>query len=250
MSEPRSPDEQPNCDASPDDDTGAPDETRMRHVSLANRQQDSVRSWPGFKKKSHRVPEEVNSHTQSFVARLAADQVREDLDRVFRELRHAFRFKRTEIESADWDHGSGAITTPYFRYTSSVTQNPDAADMSVWQRNVSDICDSKYLLSESFAEVFGSAFDTVEFNPPEPIDLEGIIDRVESIDDDRIWIEYDRQITYCEVTLDGHDERIHITRESFRIVHPQAESPRRLVDSLLRVQNRLLDFTDREHGQP
>lgn len=216
----------------------------MRHVSLANRQQDQVRRLPGFKKKTHHVPDQVNSHTQTFVAKLAADQVREDLDRVFGELRAAFRFKRTEVQSTDWDEGSGVITTPYFRYTSSVFQDPNAADESIWQRDVSEITDTNHLLSDCFVEVFGSLFDTVEFTPPEPIDLEAIIDRVESIDDDRMWIEFDRQITFCEVAIEGHEEKIHITRESFRIVHPKAETPRKLIDSLFRVQNRLLDFSD------
>ena len=239
----------PSTDHPEDDGASAASEAeqathRMRHVSLANRQSDQVKRLPGFKKKTHRIPDDVNSHTQSFVAKLGADQVREDLDRVFGELRSAFRFKRTEIQSTDWGDGAGVITTPYFRYSSSITQDPDAADESIWQRDVSEITDTNHLLSENFAEVFGSLFDTVEFNPPEPIDLEEIIDRVESIDDERIWIDYDRQITYCEVTLEGHDEKIHITRDSFRIVHPKAESPRELIDSLFRVQNRLLDFSE------
>ena len=218
---------------------------RLENVSLVHRQHELIKSLPSFKKKTHTVPDQINSHTQSFVAKLAAATVTEDLDQVFSNLRAAFRFKRTEIESTDWEDGSGSITTPYFRYVSAVTQNPDAPDEVVWQRDVSLISDVEQILTDEFVTAFGQLFDTVEFTPNDPIDLEQIVDRIEAIEDDRVWIEYDRQLTFCEVTLEGCTERIRITRESFRIVHPQAESPRVLVDSLFRVQHRLLGYDEK-----
>lgn len=220
------------------------DSVRMQNVSLVYRKHEQVRGLPGFKKKTHQVPDEVNARTEAFVSKLASEPVKEDLDQVFGKLRSAFRFKRNEIESTDWDDGSGSVTTPYFRYVSSVTQNPKAADEAIWKRDVSQINDLTQVLTENFAEAFGEVFDTVEFAPADPISLEEIIDRVESIDDERVWIEYDRHLSYCEIALDGCDETIHVTQESFRIVHPMAQAPRVLVDSLFRIQDRLLGFSD------
>ena len=42
----------------------------LRHVSLAVRRTDPVEQLAGFRK-HHRVPLEVNSHTQAFIGRLA-----------------------------------------------------------------------------------------------------------------------------------------------------------------------------------
>ncbi len=212
----------------------------LRNVALTYRLTEPVQRLPSFNKKNHRVPDTVNSHTQAFVAKLANDRVRQDLDDVFAQLRSAFRFKRSEIESTDLDAASGAITTPLFRYTSSAAQNPNVASEYIWQRDISHITDTDRLGADEFVEAFGKVFDTVEVTPRDPINLEQIIDRLEEIDDDRIWLEYDRQITQCEITIDGCEEEIHVTSESLRIVHPQAQSPQTLVDSLFRIQSRLL----------
>lgn len=215
---------------------------RLQNVSLVHYQRDQVRRLPAFNKKTHKVPDEVNSRTEAFVAKIAAQPVREDLDRVFAALRSAFRFKRAEIESTDWDAGSGAITTPYFRYVSSVSQDEQVAEEVVWKRDISQITDLDQVLTENFAEAFGEVFDTVEFAPDTPIDLEEVVDRVESIEDERVWIDYDRHLTWCEVTLEDCDEKVRITQDSFRIIHGQSQSPRVLVDSLFRIQNRLLGY--------
>ena len=212
----------------------------LRNVSLTSRKCMLVKELPGFRANIHRVPAEVNSRTENFVSKLADDVVKKDLDGVFARLRSAFRFKRNEIESNDDQAGGGAITTPFFRYLCTAFQDPETANECVLRRSVSSIVDLDHLLTDAFAEVFGVVFDTVVVRPGEPIHLESIIDRIEEVDDDRLWVEYDRQVTRCKVTLDGCPERILITTEEFRIVHPQAQSPRILVDSLLRVQNRLM----------
>ena len=219
---------------------------RLQNVSLVHYQRDLVKRLPGFNKKSHKVPDEVNSRTEAFVAKIASQQVKDDLESVFAALRSAFRFKRTEIESTDWDAGSGAIATPFFRYVSSVAQDETVAEDVVWKRDVSQITDLDQVLTENFTEAFGDVFDTVEFAPESPISLEEVVDRVESIEDERVWIEYDRHLTWCEVTLEDCDEKVRITQDSFRITHGQSQSPRVLVDSLFRIQNRLLGFADGE----
>ncbi|MCA9212103.1 MAG: hypothetical protein KDB27_03485 [Planctomycetales bacterium] len=215
----------------------------MRFVSLTCKRLELVRSLPGFKKKTHRIPDEITPRTQDFVAKLSQTLIQDDLDNVFHKLRSAYRFKRTEIESADLDDGAGIITTPFFRYSSTVFQDPDSADQAIWQRDVSEVTDSEHILGDSFLEVFGDAFDIVQFTPPEPIDLEEIIDHVESIEDEQLVLEYDRHLNYCEVTIEGCDERIRFTRDSCQIMHSRGKPPSMLIESLIHVQNRLLDFS-------
>lgn len=216
---------------------------RMDRVSLARREYSEVQQLAGFKKKTHHVPDGVDSKSQTFVRKLAAEQIRGDLDHMFRELRSAFRFKRTEIECSEWEDGSGSITTPFFRYSSVMSQSPDDATGAIWERDISEITVPEQLIAEPFAAVFGRLFDTVEFTPPSPIDLEALIDRIEDLDDERVLLDYDRNITFCEIAIANTSIRIHVTPDVFRIVHPKPTLPRELIASLLEVQNALVDFS-------
>lgn len=219
------------------------DKDRFKGVSLAARKCELVQNLQGFKKAKHRIPDEVNARTQTFVGGLGKTQVREDLDRVFASLRSAFRFKRTQLQTTETDDGAGSITTPFFRYTSCVYQNPNDASEVIWQRDISDVTEPEQILTEDFADVFGEFFDTVEFVPESQIDLERLVDVVEEIDDQRVTLEYDRNLTYCEIAIEGTAAKIHVTVESFRIVHPEPTDPRVLVSSFFEVQEALVDFS-------
>lgn len=215
----------------------------MKGVLLAFRQHELVRNLPGFKKTNHRVPDEVTARTQMFVGKLGGDRVRLDLDQVFDSLRTAFRFKRTELKAIEADEGAGSITTPFFRYTSCVYQNPSDASEAILQRDVSEITAPDQLLTDNFAAVFGEVFDTVEFVPTSEIDLEVLIDRIEEIDDPRVSLAYDRQLSSCEIVIKGTKAKIQVTANAFRIIHPEPQAPRILVESLFTVQNTLVDFS-------
>jgi hypothetical protein len=215
----------------------------LRHVSLAVRKTDSVEQLAGFRK-HHRVPSEVNSHTQAFVGRLATPTIRNDLDQIFSQLRAAFRLKRKEIIASESASGEGEITTPYFRYGSAVYLNPDNASETIWQRDVSQITAPQQLLSDGFATVFDKLFDTVECTPPTPIDLVTLIDHIEAQDDSTVTLEYNRHLTFCELSLPGIESKIRVTQDSFRIVHPRARTARRLLESFFEVQRSLVHFSN------
>ena len=217
---------------------------RLKGVSLVMRKSELVQRLPNFDKSKHRVPDEINDRSQRFVGSLSRSQVREDLDEVFQTLRVAFRFKRTQMQTHETDDGAGSITTPYFRYTSCVYQNPANAAELVWQRDVSEVKVPDELLSDQFSEAFGLVFDTVEFMPSGNIDLEKLVDTIEEIDDDRVSLEYDRQLTYCEVYLEGSLAKLQVTSDAFRIVHPEPTPPRELVSSFFEFQEALVDFSD------
>lgn len=215
----------------------------LRHVSLAVRRTDPVEQLAGFRK-HHRVPLEVNSHTQAFIGRLAIPAIRHDLDQIFGQLRAAFRFKRKEIAASESACGEGEINTPYFRYGSAVYLNPDNASETIWQRDVSQITAPQQLLSDGFATVFDRLFDTVECTPPRPIDLVRLIDHIEARDDSNITLEYNRHFTFCELSLPSIESKIRVTQDSFRIVHPRVKTARRLLESFLQVQQSLVHFSN------
>lgn len=219
-------------------------------VLLVFRHRQLVRNLAGFKKSNHRIPDEITDRTQKFVGKLGSSQVRDDLDRVFDSLRTAFRFKRTELKTQETDDGAGSIITPFFRYTSCVYQDSSNADEAIWQRDVSEIANPNHLVSDEFISVFGSAFDTVELVPPSTINLEALIDHVEALEDSRVSLQYDRQVTHCEMAIEGMNAKIHVTPDAFRIVHAEPSSPRILADSFFSVRMALADFSAFGESEP
>ena len=216
----------------------------MHGVLLALRTTQLVRNLPGYRKGDHRIPEDVNDRTQRFVGRLGGSLVAADLDHVFQSLRTGFRFKRTDLATQETDEGSGSITTPFFRYTSCVYQHPRNADEAIWQRDVSEIVDANQLLSPGFVSVFGETFDTVELVPHSAMNLEKLIDHIEDRADPRVSLSYDRNITACEIGIEGVPAKIQVTKDVFQIKHPHPSSPRRLMDSLFALQLSITDFAD------
>lgn len=227
----------------PEEDGSGWRNEQWQWLSLVVRDRKDVRSLPGYKKRLHRVPDEVNPHTQAFVAKLGSPQIRADLDLVFKRIRYAFHFKRAELTTSEPERGTGVITTPFFEYRCSVVQDPDKEAQVIWQQQISSIREPSRLLTDEFASVFGEVFDTVAFSPPCPIDVGLVIDRIEELDDARVALDYDRLVTRCEIRMHGTNLRIKVTPDAFCIIHPQPALPRMLVQSMMEVQQALVSFS-------
>ena len=211
----------------------------IRSVSFWAREASSVKSLSGFKK-GHAIPDRANLSSQTFVAKLAQEQVSQDLKTIFQQLKSSFKFKRTEICVTDQGDGTGTIITPYFNYSISVALDEENPSNVVWHRSVDSIKDSDKIFSKAFAVVFEGVFDTVEFVTPHAVDLDTMIDSLEALEDDRIALEYDHDATCCNLSIEGLTGEIHVTKRSLRFVHPMPDAPSNLLRSFLAIQNALL----------
>ena len=204
---------------------------QLTNVVLAREQRYMVRDLSGFQKKKHKVPVEINDRTQSFVGRIAYQELSDDLDTRYTQFREQFGFKRVDLNVAEPDNGNGVIQTPWFDYRISVTQSEDDAEEAVWRRQVSKFRGPEELLSSEFATVFGGLFDTVEFSPPQPIEIEVFIDHLEEKNDDNISISYDRTATWCELVTDTIPGELTVTSDKISLKTPQPELPARLLEA-------------------
>ena len=220
-----------------------PHSDQVLHVSFVRREYARVRSLSGFQR-THRVPDEVNDRSETFVATIAADQLGQDLDAMHRALRQAFRFKRADIDVSQPGDGTGTMITPYFNYSISVSLNSDDTTEVVWHRQVSDIKEPEQILTDEFAQVFGGMFDTVELSPATKIDVETLIDRIEEFGDDRVALHYDKDATWCRLEIDGVVGEIEVTRRTFSIVQSSPKQPKQLLELLFEIQKSLLDKYD------
>jgi hypothetical protein len=211
----------------------------IRNISFMSERSSSVKSLTGFKK-GNAIPDRATIGAQTFIAQIAREQISDDLKEYFTALKSAFKFKRADICVTDENDGTGTIITPYFNYSVSVQQDAENPSQVIWHRHVDAIKEPEQVFSPRFATVFERVFDTVEFTMTLEIDLGALIDSIETLDDDRIAIEYDPNATHCELSIDGVVGEIHLTKRSMRIVHPNADAPPNLLRSFLAIQSAIL----------
>ena len=212
---------------------------QIAHVALVSEQRSRVCDLAGFKKKTHQVPSEVTDRAQSFVGRIAARDIGNDLDARFAEFRQHFQFKRVELRVSDPENGCGMISTPWFDYRVTVTLSPDDASEAVWRRQVTDFRHPEPLLSPEFATVFGNLFNTVEFEPPEPIDVEDFIDAMEDRSDTSMQIDYDRTATWCQLSIESLPGQLKVENDRVAFVTSQPQLPAQLLDAFFRYREQL-----------
>lgn len=213
------------------------------NVALVGQRIDRVRNLAGFKT-SHRVPDVVNAFTRAFVARIAAAQIDEDLANIYDRLRDEFRLKRAEMTVATPTDGKGSIATPFFDYSVVVSLNSRDPSQVIWQRQVSGIREPARVLADAFAAVFGCLFNTVELAPPRPLDLEAFIDRIENLESEQITLAYDKEATWCRVSMAGIAGEIVLTAQSLSLSQRNPKSPGHLLQSFLDFQTALIRTYD------
>ena len=157
-------------------------------ITLARQQAGRIRDLKGFRK-GHQIPADVSEHSQSFVGRIAEEDLRQDLDERFEEFRRQLKFKRVDISVTDPTCGVGQISTPWFGYQVSVIHDAADATAVIWRRQLSEFRQIDKLDSPELAAVFGTTFDTVELSPPAAIDIAALIDHIEDEADERISLE-------------------------------------------------------------
>lgn len=212
-------------------------------VALVGERIDRVRDLAGFRI-SHRIPDAVNDFTEAFVAGIAAAQIDADLETVYGKLRDQFRFKRADVTVSPPADGRGSIATPYFDYAVIVSLNSSDPSQVIWRRQISEIREPGRVLSDPFAAVFGSMFNTVEIAPPQPIDLGALIDRVENLESGQITLAYDKDATWCRVCVSGIDGEMEITARTLSLVQRNPRSPGHLLQSFLDFQTALIETCD------
>ncbi len=218
--------------------TDARDNSLISSIMLVRHQAGRIRDLKGFRK-GHQMPSDVSEHTQSFVGRIAEEDLRLDLDERFEEFRRQLKFKRVEIVVTDPAAGIGQITTPWFDYHVSVIHDANDATAVIWRRQLSEFRQIDKLDSSELASVFGSTFDTVELAPPAAIDIAALIDQIEEEADDRVSLNYDRQATWCTVSIRGISGEMRFTTDRIALVIHQAQPPGKLLDAFFKVRSRI-----------
>lgn len=219
------------------------DDARMqqvRSVTLLAKDTQGVRELSGFKK-THQLPDRLSQSSQAFIAKIASEEIEQDIQSVFARLKAAFKFRRADLDISNLGEGGATIITPHFNYSIRIELDPDNISQVVFHRTVDAIREPDAILSQPFARVFERVFDTLELDMPQTIQLADLIDRIEELDDGRIQMEYDPALTYCALQIEGVAGTITVTLRTLSIVHSKAVSPKNLLQSFLDMQRILVN---------
>jgi hypothetical protein len=207
----------------------------LKRGSLRAESTGRVKALSGHRK-FHRLPDRVNASSQKFVAELAAEDVRADVDAYYAAVREHLGYKRRDVE-ASCDRGSGVVRTPDFEYGVSVEMAADDPQTVVWRREVTNIRTPEVVLSPEFGQVFRGLFDTLVFEFVKPFDLETWVDRVEDEMPAGVKVRTASDCTSCDVTVAGNACVIRLRKDRIEIQGDKTPTSKGLVEAFLRFQD-------------
>lgn len=187
------------------------DPARLRRVVFRSDTTVAVRELSDFRK-GFSLPEKAGSASRRFVQRLAAKDIRTELDRVAERCRERFGHRRKDLSLAVGQDGTGSLRTPDFEF--AITVEMDEADSSrlVWRRELGRFADLAFARSTEFGPGFGP-FDQLVFEPAKPIDVREFADRLEESPPSGAKLTFGDDRT-CELALRGFPGSIRVSRHS------------------------------------
>ncbi len=210
---------------------------QLRRIVFRGESRGKFKDLSGFQK-SFKLPEAATPSAQKWTYRLAADELKAEVEDTYNALREHLGFKRKDLESTIGAEGIGFIRTPSFDYSVSVSLDPDDPSSVVWRREVSQVSDPDVLRSDGFRKVFGGRLETLQFDFEKAIDVEELVDRIEDDLPAGVKVRVASDGSSCDVTVAGFAGKVHVERSSLRVEGPPGLTPESLVEQFFAFQSR------------
>ncbi len=210
---------------------GMPDFAQLKRIAFRAESTSPVKRLRGFAK-GHSIPDRPSASADKFIGRIAADDIRADIERVFQSLRETYGFRRKQIESSS-DEGSGVIRTPCFVYSISVGIDPTNADAVLWRREVTSLRDPLVVHSPEFTAVFKMIFQSLVFEFESEIAVAELVDQIEEENRPGVTVLCGSDASWCDIILKGFRGAIHVNAKSLTISGRHGPSAASLLDQFL-----------------
>jgi hypothetical protein len=192
------------------------DPGRMKRVVFRAEGPGRVKDLAGYRK-THTLPERANEWARKYVNRIAAADIKSDLDNVFDMVREQFGYKRKDLDVSAERDGFGFIRTPDFEYTVSLAVNPDEPTDVIWRREIGRLSGPEFVRSPGFQAVFASMFDRLVFEFAAPVDVAEFVDRIEDSPPEGVKVGVASDANAAEVALTGFAGKVTVTRDAVTI---------------------------------
>jgi hypothetical protein len=210
---------------------GMPDFAQLKRIAFRAETTSLVKRLRGFAK-GHSIPDRASASADKFVGRIAADDVRADIEHVYQALREAYGYRRNQIEASS-DEGSGVIRTPCFVYSIGVGIDPVKADAVLWRREVTSLRDPLIVRSQEFTSVFKMLFQSLVFEFETEIAVAELVDQIEEESRHGVKVLCGSDASWCDIILKGFRGAIHINARSLTISGRHGPSAASLLDQFL-----------------
>ncbi len=207
------------------------DPTRMKRVVFRAESSGRVKDLSGYRK-SHTLPERANDWARKYVHRVAAGDIKADLDNTFDMVREEFGYKRKDLDVSAERDGLGFIRTPDFEYTVTVNVNPDEPQEVIWRREVGRLSGPEFVRSQGFRNVFGTMFNKLVFEFVSPVDVAEFVDRIEDAPPEGVKVTVASDSGAAVIALTGFGGRVSVTRDAVTI-EGQTGNPGSLLEQFL-----------------
>jgi hypothetical protein len=207
----------------------------LKRGTLRSETRMKVKALGGFRK-FHHLPDKVNASARKFVADIAHEDVKQDVDQIYTALRESLGYKRRDVEGSS-DRSSGFVRTPDFEYSVSIELADDDLSTVVVRREVAGIRAPEVILGKPFQKVFGGIFDTLVFEFTQPFDLETWVDRLEEELPKGVKVRTSSDCSFCDVHVKGNACMIRLYRDHVEIQGQKTPGSKGLVEGFLNFQD-------------
>lgn len=203
---------------------------QITEAILRGEKTQGVRYLSGFHK-GHTVPDRVSNTTIEFVRRIAEEDLKEHLDKVFEGLKGDLGYKRNEIREQ-----SNGFVTPHFEYQVTIGLDDSDPSVAIWHHRVSKMVDKDVIFSDEFAQTFGKFLNTAEYEFTSDFDVEAFIDLIEGLESGEIEVDYKRGEPECDLYIEGFDGVLHLTPVGVSVSGVPGGTPRKLLEAIPQAQ--------------
>ncbi len=189
---------------------------RLKRVVFRSESRGRVKDMAGFRK-TFNVPDNAGASNRKFIAKIATQDIRTDLDEIVTLSRDHLGYKRKDIDLISDGDGVGTVRTPDFEYAVSVELDAEDPSKLTWRREIGQFTDPNFVRSSGFDSVFGQLLDQLRFEFARPIDVSALIDRLEDAPPAGLKLGVSADGKSCEMTLAGFTGRVIVTPDALTV---------------------------------
>ena len=197
---------------------------------LVGETQESIKRLIGFEK-HHFVPPRADDYHNAWVAKIAEDDIQQEIASVHERAKRIQGWRRKDISSTT-NHGEGVLETPGWTYRLRIELHPEKRGYVQWRRILET---SRPMTEQNGSEwdlIFSSDFSVLEIHPREQANVPSLIDRFE---ERGMAVEYPPDGETCRVALRNPPGHIHVESQLIRVAVDVPTAPGTLVLSVSRL---------------
>ncbi|HEX2101889.1 MAG TPA: hypothetical protein VHF69_14550 [Candidatus Synoicihabitans sp.] len=218
---------------------GAPSpglEKLIAGVQLVGRSAGRVKQLGAFDKSRHVVPDAVNAATTAFLARLCAEDLRDEAEDLFQRARVALKYRRKDL-SLDVTPPLAVLRAKHFTYELAYALMERTPEQFAVTRTLHQLTNPEVVGWPEFDELFARQFAEIGFLLKKGVQVEAVIDAVEALDDETsLRVDYPSDCSSCTLQVQGVEATVVCDGASLAMQFPRPGSPRELLEAFEAVR--------------